>query len=177
MSSAPATTTTDWQPDEPPATPFWQRVPKFFLLPFDKAVATRILLIAAASVLSPLPMILGLGFLGFVLMGLVLLAMLVYGAQFGFTIIDRSSQGFLRPTDYPAVDENASATRPFKYVAINLIFAFAMGFVFALTQSQFLMWTLWLLLFVIAMPAVVMRLVMTGQVFASMSPAGDIVGA
>jgi hypothetical protein len=170
--SAPPTTTVDWSADSgpPAATPFWQRVPKFFLLPLDRPVATRILSLSAAAVLSPLALTLGL--FGFLLMMLVLFAVLVIGAKFGFTVIERSAQGFLRPSDYPQVELESSWGRPFKYVAINVVFVLVLVAVVVVTTSELLAWIAWLLLFGIAMPAAVMRLVMTGSLPKAISPAG-----
>ena len=160
----------------PSATPFWQRVPKFFLLPLDRPVATRVLMMSAAAVLSPLALM--LGFLGFLLTMLVLFGVLVIGAQFGFTIIERSSQGFLRPSDYPAIEVETSWGRPFKYVAINVIFVLVLVAVGVVTMSETLVWLAWVVLFGVAMPAAVMRLVMTGSLMRAVSPGGlvEVIG-
>ena len=172
--SAPSTQATDWSADSglPSATPFWQRVPKFFLLPLDRAVATRILTLSAAAVLSPLALM--LGFVGFLLMMLVLFGVLVVGAQFGFTIIERSSQGFLRPSDYPAIEVETSWARPFKYVGINLIFVLVLVAIGVVTTSETLVGAAWVVLFGVAMPAAVMRLVMTSSLMRAVSPGGIV---
>ncbi|MCU0952670.1 MAG: hypothetical protein MUC68_16875 [Burkholderiaceae bacterium] len=168
MSTSPASVpTADWRADAglPAPTPFWQRVPKFFLLPLDKTVATRILVMSAAAVLSPLALM--LGFVGVLLMMAVLFGVLLVGAQYGFTIIERSSQGFLRPSDYPAVEVESSWARPFKYVAINVVFVLVLVAVAIVTTSELMVWLVWVVLFGIAIPAAVMRLVMTGARAAS----------
>ncbi|MDZ7652249.1 MAG: DUF4013 domain-containing protein [Burkholderiaceae bacterium] len=173
--SAPPTTTADWAASEngaPAATPFWQRVPKFFQLPLDRAVATRILMMSAAAVLSPLALL--LGFFGFLLMMVVLFCVVVIGAKFGFTIIERSAQGFLRPSDYPQVEVESSWARPFKYVAINIVFVLVLVAVVIVTTSEALAWVAWVILFGIAMPAAVMRLVMTGSLRRAISPGGIV---
>lgn len=176
MSSPPASVpgTADWRAEAglPAPTPFWQRVPKFFLLPLDKAVATRILVMSAAAVLSPLALM--LGFVGFLLMMAVLFGVLLVGAQYGFTIIERSSQGFLRPSDYPAVEVETSWARPFKYVAINIVFVLVLVAVAIVTTSELMVWLAWVLLFGIAIPAAVMRLVMTGSLRRAVSPGGIV---
>jgi len=176
MNAPPASTpgTADWSADSglPVPTPFWQRVPKFFLLPLDRTVVTRVLMMSAAAVLSPLALL--LGFLGFLLMMLVLFAVLVIGANYGFTIIERSSQGFLRPSDYPAIEVETSWARPFKYVAVNIIFVLVLVAVGVVTTSETLVWIAWVLLFGIAIPAAVMRLVMTGSLMRAVSPGGIV---
>ena len=51
-----------------------------------------------------------------------LLAILVTGVRYGFKIIERSSKGFLRPSDYPLTDDDlVSEYLPYKYAAMNLV--------------------------------------------------------
>jgi len=159
-----------FEPERPPVPPFWQRVPRFFLLPLDRAVATRILVLAAVGVLSPLALL--LGFAGSLLMLGVLFGVLLAGAKYGFTIIERSAQGFLRPSDYPRVEGESSWARPFKYVAVNIVFVLVLAAVAIVTASELLMWVTWVILFGIAMPAAVMRLVVTGSLRRAVSPVG-----
>lgn len=175
-ASSPGTVNWSTESGLPPATPFWQRVPKFFLLPLDRTVATRILVLSAVAVLSPLALI--MGFFGFLIMLVVLLGVVVIGAQFGFTIIERSSQGFLRPAEYPAIQTETSWLRPFKYVAINVIFLLVLVAIMVVTTSETLAWIAWVVLFGIAMPAAVMRLVMTGSIGRAISPGGlvEVIG-
>jgi hypothetical protein len=171
-STASTTPAAEGADSLPAITPFWQRVPKFFLLPLDRAVLTRILTMSAIAVLSPLA--LTLGFLGLLLMLLVLFAVGVVGAKYGFTIIERSAQGFLRPAEYPAVELESSWARPFKYVGINLIFVAVLVAVGIVSASETLVWIAWVVLFGIAMPAAVMRLVMTGSLRRAVSPGGIV---
>lgn len=172
-STASTSPTVDTDSDGlPAATPFWHRVPKFFLLPLDRAVLTRILTMSAVAVLSPLA--LTLGFFGFLLMLVILFTVLVIGAKYGFTIIERSAQGFLRPADYPAIELESSWARPFKYVGVNLVFVLVLVAVGIVTTSETMVWITWVLLFGIAMPASVMRLVMTGSLRRAVSPGGIV---
>ncbi len=54
---------------------------------------------------------------------LALLAILVTGVRYGFKIIERSSKGFLRPSDYPLTDDDlVSEYLPYKYAAMTLVF-------------------------------------------------------
>lgn len=148
-------------------------MPRIFALPMEKVVLIRIATLSALSLLAPVALFMGV--LGVFVMLLVLLAVFVYGAAYGFTIIDRSSQGFLSPTGYPELDENASMWRPFKYVAINFVFALAVVGVAMLTAgSQFMTGAAYVLLFGVAMPAAVMRLVVTQSVFGALSPGGIV---
>ncbi len=176
MTSTPAPPATrdlrDGEPDRPPATPFWQRVPKFFQLPLERTVAARILAMSAVAVLSPLALMLGLP--GLLLMVGALFAVLLVGAKFGFTIIERSAQGFLRPADYPQIEVESSWSRPFKFVAINLVFVLVLVAVAIATASEVLVWIAWVVLFGVALPAAVMRLVTTGSVRRALSPGGIV---
>lgn len=149
-------------------------MPRIFALPLDKVVLLRIAILSALALLSPLALFMGV--IGVFVMLLVLLGVVVYGAAYGFTIIDRSSQGFLSPSSYPEIDENASLWRPFKYVAVNVVFGLTVTGVLLLTGgSEFLSWLAYALLFGIVMPAAVMRLVVTQDVFGALNP-GGIVG-
>ena len=150
--------------------PFWERIHKFFLLPLDRAVLVRLAAFGAAGVLVVL--LLFLGALGIVLMLAGGLALLVIGARYGFKIIERSSKGFLRPSDYPLSDEDlVSPYLPYKYVAMNIVF----GLVFVLAAlatrgSEFFSVVVWMLLFVGVMPAATMRLVITGSLRSALNP-------
>jgi hypothetical protein len=143
--------------------PFWQRIHKFFLLPLDPAVLLRIGGLAAAAVVALA--LVALGAFGVILFMVALIALLVVGARYGFKIIERSSKGFLRPSDYPVSDEDlVSPYLPYKFVAINLLFGLVMVLMAAITGgSEFVTLIVWLLLFVIIAPAVTMRLVITGS--------------
>jgi hypothetical protein len=172
MSATPASAGT-WQSPEDQPTPFWRRVPKFFLLPLEKPVLVRIATLSALTIAAPL--LLALGFLGFLLLCLLLLAVLVYGAQFGFRIIEQSSRGFLYPSEYPLQVEGSGIGRPFKYVAVNVVFLLVVAIVAVLSRgSEFLIWAAWFVLFVVALPAAVMRLVISGSLFSALQPAGMV---
>jgi hypothetical protein len=150
--------------------PFWQRVHRFFALPFDRAVLARIGGLAAWGVLA-----LALFFLGAlgVIVGLVaLLAMLVVGARYGFKIIERSSRGYLQPSAYPLSDEDlVSPYLPYKFVAMNFVFGAALVLVSLLTGgSEFFTLLAWFALFVVIVPAATMRLVVTGSLRAALNP-------
>ena len=61
---------------------------------------------------------------GILLLVIALLAILIVGVRYGFKIIERSSKGFLRPSDYPLTnDDLVSEYLPYKYAAINLVLA------------------------------------------------------
>src|SRR5512135_3023030 len=150
--------------------PFWQRIHKFFTLPLDRAVLTRIGALSVAGVIALAAFFLGpLG----ALLGIVaLFALLVVGARYGFKIIERSSRGFLEPSDYPLSDDDlVSPYLPYKFVAMNFVFGLLLGLATVLTRaSEFFTLLVWFALFVVVIPAATMRLVITGSLRAALNP-------
>src|SRR5512134_3129797 len=153
-----------------PIEPFWQRIQKFFTLPLDRAVLLRIGGLVLASVIAFAFVFLGVFGFGLAVIGLI--AVLVVGARYGFKIIERSSKGFLVPSDYPLSDEDlVSPYLPYKFVAMNFVFGLVLGLVTVLTRgSEFFTLLVWLALFVVIMPAATMRLVITGSLRSALNP-------
>lgn len=152
------------------AEPFWQRIQKFFLLPLDRAVLLRIAGLSGVLVVSLVLLLFGA--FGVVLLGAVVLALLVAGARYGFKIIERSSKGYLIPSDYPLTDEDlVGRYLPYKYVAMNMVFALlAALFLSLLGGHEILGILIWGFFFVVLMPAATMRLVMTGSLRGALNP-------
>jgi hypothetical protein len=152
------------------AEPFWQRIQKFFLLPLDVAVLKRIGGLSAALVVSLVLLL--FGSFGVVLLGAAVLALLVAGARYGFKIIERSSKGYLIPSDYPLTDEDlVGPYLPYKYVAMNIVFgSLAALFVAVFGGHEVLGILIWGLFFVVLMPAATMRLVVTGSLRGALDP-------
>jgi len=158
--------------DNGPIEPFWQRnrINRFFLLPLDKAVLTRIAGLSAGFVVSFALLLFG-GF-GVLLLVLALLALLVTGVRYGFKLIERSSKGFLRPSDYPLTDDDlVSEYLPYKYAAMNLVFGVLATLVQLLSGgNEFISTVAWLIFFVAVVPAATMRLVITGSLRGALNP-------
>lgn len=152
------------------AEPFWQRIQKFFLLPLDRAVLLRIAGLSGVLVISLVLLLFGA--FGVVLLGAVVFALLVAGARYGFKIIERSSKGYLIPSDYPLTDEDlVGRYLPYKYVAMNMVFALlAALFLSLLGGHEILGILIWGFFFVVLMPAATMRLVMTGSLRGALNP-------
>jgi tetratricopeptide (TPR) repeat protein len=153
------------------AEPFWQRIQKFFLLPLDRAVLLRIGGLSGALVVSLVLLLFGA--FGVVLLAAAAFALLVAGARYGFKIIERSSKGYLIPSDYPLTDVDLlSRYLPYKYVAMNVVFALLAGlFLGVLGGYEILGILIWGFFFVVLMPAATMRLVMTGSLRGALNPA------
>ena len=156
-----------------PIEPFWQRnrINRFFLLPLDKAVLTRIAGLSACFVVSFALLLFG-GF-GVFLLIVALFAILIAGVRYGFKIIERSSKGFLRPSDYPLTnDDLVSEYLPYKYAAINLVLAVLVTLLQLITGgNEFITIVAWLIFFVAISPAATMRLVITGSLRGALNPA------
>ena len=152
------------------AEPFWQRIQKFFLLPLDRAVLLRIAGLSGVLVVSLVLLLFGA--FGVFLLGAVVFALLVAGARYGFKIIERSSKGYLIPSDYPLTDEDlVGRFLPYKYVAMNVVFALLAGlFLSLLGGHEILGILIWGFFFVVLMPAATMRLVMTGSLRGALNP-------
>jgi hypothetical protein len=43
------------------------------------------------------------------------------GRRYGFKIIERSSKGYLIPSDYPLTDEDLGRYLPYKYVGMTAV--------------------------------------------------------
>ena len=156
-----------------PIEPFWQRnrINRFFLLPLDKAVLTRIAGLSACFVASFALLLFG-GF-GILLLVVALLAILISGARYGFKIIERSSKGFLRPSDYPLTnDDLVSEYLPYKYAGINLALALLVKLLEVISGgNEFIALLAWMIFFVAISPAATMRLVITGSLRGALNPA------
>ncbi len=155
-----------------PIEPFWHRdrINRLFLLPLDKTVLTRIGGLSAAFVASFALLLFG-GF-GLLLLVFALLAILVTGTRYGFKIIERSSKGFLRPSDYPLTDDDlVSEYLPYKYAAVNVVFGVLVTLLELLSGgNEFVVIVAWLLFFVAIVPAATMRLVITGSLRGALDP-------
>jgi len=156
-----------------PIEPFWQRdrINRFFLLPLDKAVLTRVAGLSACFVASFALLLFG-GF-GILLLVIALLAILIAGVRYGFKIIERSSKGFLRPSDYPLTnDDLVSEYLPYKYAAINLVLAVLVKLLEVISGgNEFVAIAAWMIFFVGISPAATMRLVITGSLRGALNPA------
>jgi hypothetical protein len=155
------------------AEPFWRRARKFVRLPLDRAVLVRIALLAvatAATALLPLA-----GGIGAWLMLIVAFALLVAGAAYGFRIVERSSKGYLIPSDYGLTDETAVGRQlPFKFAALIAGFALAAWGALRLGVLDGLALVPLAALFVTVMPAACVRLVVTGSLRGALAP-GELV--
>lgn len=151
-----------WAPERLPPLPFWKRIPRFFrfpayLPPLLRNLGLSVLLAVAIS--SEMALVAAL---------VALLASVVI-VRYGFLVIERASQGYLRPQDYPPMSGARHAWRPYKMFAVLVVAFFALGLLVALTRSGFVL-TLGLILIALALPASVMSMAQADRLREALNP-------
>lgn len=165
MSSNPGASngavSTDWQVP-PPIKPFWQRMPHLFRFPAYSDPLLRNLAATAAIAAAVWTE-------AWLLVLIAALVSTVIIARYGFLVIERTSQGYLKPSDYPKTFEQGSPYRPYKLFAIYLVAGVAIGLLGVLTKSSFLVFLAELAVSLL-IPAAVMQLTMTDSFTQSVNP-------
>jgi hypothetical protein len=164
--------TTTWQSPDAPVTPFWRRMPKFFLFPAAKPSLVRIATTALAYGFAG--WILGRNlftspFFGFLILLLAALGTAVFLARYGFLVIERTAAGYLRQDQYPEFAEQGSPFRPYKMFAVMMVVPVLIVMVSALFNSSFLL-VLLFIGFALLLPASCMVMTMTDSFFDSINP-------
>lgn len=151
-----------WAGQDTPITPFWRCIPRFFRFPAYRQPLVRNLgvsLIMAGAMYS------GLWFV----LALAALATSVVIARYGFLVIERASQGYLKPDHYPSVAGEEYPWRPYKMFAILVIATFLVSLVGVLSGSRVLL-VVGMVLVALAMPASVMSMAQSGSLREAMNP-------
>jgi hypothetical protein len=164
--------TPTWQSPEAPATPFWRRMPKFFLFPAAKASLTRI--VGASVVYGIAGWIFGRSMLTSPVFGSLILLVAIAGtavflARYGFLVIERTAAGYLRQDQYPEFAQDGSPYRPYKMFLVTMIVPVLIGVVSAVFTSPLLMVVL-LVGFALLLPASCMVMTMTDSFFDAINP-------
>ena len=101
-------------------TPFWQRIPKFFLYPLHMEPLLYLLLLSGASLLMIL-----MGWLWWVpLLGIAIAAM-----RYAFRIMEQTSLGMLTPDRHELDDKPERKNLPYKMIAMMLVLSFCIGWI------------------------------------------------
>ncbi len=151
-----------WAGQDAPITPFWRRMPRFFRFPaYRQPLARNVVLslIMAAALYSG----------SWLVLVPAALATSVVLARYGFLVIERASQGYLKPDDYPVLASEAHPWRPYKMFAIFLIALFLVALVGALSGSGFLL-LVGMVLVALATPASVMSMAQSDSLREAMNP-------
>jgi hypothetical protein len=161
-----------WQSAETPVTPFWRRMPKFFLFPAAKHSLWRILAASLAYAIAGWVFgrsLLSAPVFGVLFMFGVLLATGVFLARYGFLVIERTAAGYLHQDQYPEFAEAGSPYRPYKMFLVMMVVPIGIGIVAGILKSAFLMLLL-LVAFAALLPASAMVMTMTDSFFDAVNP-------
>jgi hypothetical protein len=158
-------------------TPFWQRMPRLFLFPLQRAPLVRIVLASVASVLAV--SLLAGQFAAAPWRTLLLLLLAgtaanLYVAQFAFLVIERTASGYLDSRSYPRSGERADWRRPLKMFLILVAVPVLLALSGALLPGALVLAAM--LAFVLLLPASVMVLTMTDSFSEAIHP-GRCAGA
>jgi len=127
-------------------TPFWRRIPKFFLYPLSMEPLLYTVFLSAASLLM-----LVLGFFWWV----PFLAIFVASLRYAFRVMEQTSLGYLTPEKHEFDAKPERANLPYKMIAMMLVLGMAIGYIEY--KNQALGWVANALV-TIALPASIMAL-------------------
>lgn len=140
-------------------TPFWNRIPRFFLYPLQPR--GLLVLLAVAVPLIALP----LSFLGLLLRLPLLLGFIKYNLQ----VLAESSEGQLQPPPLGAVLASDGYSMPLKLFAIYIVLGTLQDVLARLTDSWLLLGLAGLLANLV-LPAMIMVLAVSGSLLAALTP-------
>src|SRR5690349_785580 len=101
-------------------TPFWRRIPKFFLYPLSMEPLLYTVFLSAASLLM-----LVLGFFWWV----PFLAIFVASLRYAFRVMEQTSLGYLTPEKHEFDAKPERANLPYKMIAMMLVLGMAIGYI------------------------------------------------
>lgn len=127
-------------------TPFWRRIPKFFLYPLHAGPLLYAVFLSAASLLIPM-----LGWLWWVAFLAVMIAVLKYVLR----VMEQTSLGYLTPEKHEFDAKPERANLPYKMIAMMLVLGIAIGYLEH--KSETLGWVANILV-TLALPASIMAL-------------------
>ena len=139
-------------------TPFWHRLPRFFLYPANTVSLVLMLLLAAVTALS------SVSFLGFV----VQLVVIIVFVKYAYAVLEHTAKGHDSPPDYSGAALTGELELPFKQLLVFFVFAFANFAIYDLFGT--VAYAASLLLTLIAIPASVMVLAIEHSFFSAFNP-------
>lgn len=144
-------------------TPFWRRIPRFFLFPAQFGPLWRMALLAAATVFRPLfPAPKPFDYL--LLLGLVALAFLRYA----YRVLDQTSLGHLDAERYELVEDKDKQNRPYKQWLVFMVLGYVL-FTIGQFFGHFGAFVSFML-FLLCLPASVMILAVSNSMAQAMDP-------
>lgn len=150
-------------------TPFWTRVPNFFLFPLQPSALWRVLVFAGLPALgafatSPV-------FIGILIAGLSLLAW-VFLLRFGSRVLHETSLGRLSISDYSQLPDESLAHMPFKIMALFMIPGFCVGLIAAMF-GETMGWVANLAVTLIT-PAAMMAMIVSRSLLTGLNPSAGL---
>lgn len=139
-------------------TPFWHRLPRFFLYPANTVSLVLMLLLSAVTALS------SVSFLGF----LVQLLVIIVVVKYAYAVLEHTAKGHEAPPDYSGASLTGELELPFKQLLVFFVFAFANFAIYDLFGT--VAYATSLLLTLIAIPASVMVLAVEHSFFSAFNP-------
>lgn len=144
-------------------TPFWRRMPRFFLFPAQFGPLSRMSLMAAAMLLQPVIPV-PRPFDSLLLGGLVAMAFLRYA----YRVLDQTSLGQLDSARYELIEDSDKQNRPYKQWAVFMVLSFCLSLIGQLfgALGAFVSITL----FFLCLPASVMVLAVSNSIAQAVDP-------
>lgn len=139
-------------------TPFWQRLPRFFLYPANPISLLVMSLLAAFTVLT------SVSFLGFIVQ---LLAVIVF-TKYAYAVLEHTAKGYESPPDFSGAAPTGELELPFKQLLVVFVFAFANFAIYDLFGP--IAYALSLFATLVAIPASVMVLAVEHSFFSAFNP-------
>ena len=139
-------------------TPFWHRIPHFFIYPANPAPLLVMLVLLLIGILVSGSLV---GFL-------IQLAMVIVFVKYAYVVLEQSAQGYLRPKSFSINDVTDELELPFKQLLVIFVMYSANAFVLEnLGPGVF---AITILLSVLSFPASVMVLAVEHRFFSAFNP-------
>ncbi len=145
-------------------TPFWRRIPFFFLFPAYPSALLRVL---GLAVLASIPFAISPGNVILFLVVLFPIAWVML-LRYAFVVLEQTSLGRLSPADYPFDVGSASSYKPYKQLAVIVLMGVLVGIITAALGETPGLIAYGLL--AIAMPAGIMLVAIEDSIRSAMHP-------
>lgn len=140
-------------------TPFWSRIPRFFIYPANPTSLTYITVLSLISAALFSPSLFGL---------LIQLVIFVVFLRYAYAVLDDTARGHLNPPKVTVDMVIQEIELPFKQLAVFILMGVALGFTHGMAGSALA--NLLLFFFVLCIPATVMVIAIQRSVFQAINP-------
>ncbi len=141
-------------------TPFWECIPQFFKYPFNMDSIIYMVGLTLLSFLTIIPIV-----------GIAIYFAITFAIyRYGFALLQQSSRGYITPEETAGGTRmNTSSNMHITFFLVTILLAIWMGIIFIVLKSSTLL-ILFSILFVIALPAIIMTVGVTESFFQSINP-------